>query len=384
LRFEFSTTPRIIFGEGTIREAAPIAARFGDTALIVLGNNQERVELLLNNLKDYGVNYHLFSITSEPTIEMIQKGSIEARRAECDMVIAMGGGSVIDGGKAIAAYMTNPGNIYDYLEVVGKGNALINVPATFIAIPTTAGTGAEVTANAVLHSVPHAVKISLRSSMMLPKVAIVDPLLSLSMPPDLTASTGMDALTQLIEAFISPMGNPMTDTFCREGIQRVARSFIIAFKKGDHTKSRSDMALAALFSGMALANAKLGAVHGIAGPLGGMIKIPHGVTCACLLPLVLNANLKALNKRRPDAIALDRLKEIAILLTGNKEASAKEGIVWLENVCRQMDIPQLSQFGVTQGLISELVPKAQRASSMKGNPIQLTFQELTELIKSAC
>jgi len=384
LRFEFSTATRIIFGEGTIRKAAPIADSFGKTALVVTGHNQERVERLLDSLKGQGIDCHLFSITSEPTIEMIQKGSTEAKRAECDMVIAMGGGSVVDGGKAIAAYLTNPGNIYDYLEVVGKGNALINVPATFIAIPTTAGTGAEVTANAVLQSVVHGVKISLRSSMLLPKVAIVDPLLSLSMPPDLTAATGMDALTQLIEAFISPMGNPMTDTLCREGIQRVAHSIITAFKKGDHIKSRSDMALAALFSGVALANAKLGAVHGIAGPLGGMIKIPHGVICARLLPLVMNANLKALSERRPDAIALDRLKEIAILLTGNKKASAKEGIVWLENICRQMDIPKLSQFGVTQDLISELVPKAQKASSMKGNPIKLTIRELTELIKSAC
>ena len=384
MRFEFSTATRIIFGKETSKEAASITGSFGDTTLVVTGGNRGRSQLLLNRLKHQGVDYHLYRITGEPTVDMVQKGTMKASKLECNMVIAMGGGSVIDAGKAIAAHLTNPGDIYDYLEVVGKGNALINPPATFIAIPTTAGTGAEATANAVLQSVPHNVKVSLRSPLMLPKVAIIDPSLSVSMPPDLTALTGMDALTQLIEAFVSPMGNPMTDVLCKDGIKRTARSLLAAYEKGDDLEARSDMSLAALFSGMALANAKLGAVHGIAGPLGGMLKIPHGAICARLLPFVMKANIRALDECKPDTTALDRFKEIAILLTGSKDASAEEGIFWLETICRQMDIPKLSQFGVSEDLISELVPKAKKASSMQGNPIELTARELTEVIKSAC
>lgn len=384
MRFEFSTATRIVFGEGAIKDATPIAASFGDSALIVVGRRPERAEPFLKSLRRHGVKYHLFPVTAEPTVEMIQNGCSEADKADCDMVIAMGGGSVIDAGKAIAACRTNPGDIYNYLEVVGEGCPLINAPASFIAIPTTAGTGAEVTANAVLQSVPHAVKVSLRSPLMLPRAAIVDPLLSRDMPPDLTAATGMDALTQLIEAFVSPMGNPMTDALCREGIRRAARSLMPAYEQGDHINARTDMSLAALFSGLALANAKLGAVHGIAGPLGGMIKVPHGVVCARLLPMVMRTNLKALEERQAGASALERFSEVACLLTGKKSAPASEGVVWLEDICRRMNIPPLSRFGVTKEIILELVPKAQRASSMKGNPIELTAEELTKLLTAAC
>ncbi len=384
MRFEFSTATRIIFGEGTIAEAVTTAAGYGDRALVVTGHRQERVEDFLSQLKRHGVNYHCFSIPGEPTVEMIRQGCKEAGRSGCELVIAIGGGSVIDAGKAIAACLTNTEEIYTYLEVVGQGQPLIHPPATFIAIPTTAGTGAEVTANAVLQSTPHSVKVSLRSPLMLPKVAVVDPRLSRDMPPDLTAATGMDALTQLIEAFVSPMSNPMTDAICREGIRRASRSLLAAYEAGENMAARTDMALVALFSGMALANAKLGAVHGIAGPLGGMINIPHGVICARLLPLVMKVNLKALKTRQPQAPALKRFQEVAGLLTGHCDESPQNGVAWLEESCRRMKIPSLSKFGVTPDLIPELIPKAQRASSMKGNPIELTMDELNGIMASAC
>lgn len=383
MRFEFATATRIIFGQGTITEAAATAGSFGDNALVVTGRLTERAASLLDGLKHHGVAYHLFNITGEPTVEMIQQGCAKARKAGCNMVIAMGGGSVIDAGKAIAGHMTNPGDLYDYLEVVGKGRPLLNAAATFIAIPTTAGTGAEVTANAVLQSVSHGVKVSMRSPLLLPKVAIIDPLVGLSMPKELTAATGMDALTQLIEAYVSPMGNPLTDSLCREGIQRAARSLLVAYHTGDDRKAREDMALAALFSGMALTNAKLGAVHGIAGPLGGMLPIPHGVICARLLPLVMRANLKALKKRQESTLALERYTDVARLLTGNKEALAADGAAWVETGCDQMNISGLSQYGVDQQLIANLVPKAQKASSMRGNPIELTVEELTNILMAA-
>jgi alcohol dehydrogenase class IV len=223
----------------------------------------------------------------------------------------------------------------------------------------------------------------MRSPLLLPKVAIIDPLVGLSMPKELTAATGMDALTQLIEAYVSPMGNPLTDSLCREGIQRAARSLLVAYHTGDDRKAREDMALAALFSGMALTNAKLGAVHGIAGPLGGMLPIPHGVICARLLPLVMRANLKALKKRQESTLALERYTDVARLLTGNKEALAADGAAWVESACDQMNISGLSQYGVDQQLIANLVPKAQKASSMRGNPIELTVEELTNILMAA-
>jgi len=384
LRFQFSTATKIIFGPGTLAEAASIAAKFGNKALVVVGENQARAQQLLKDLSDQGVTYHLFSITGEPTVEMIQQGGGQASRTGCRIVIAMGGGSVIDGGKAIAAKLTNPGDLYNYLEVVGKGRPLDNAPAPFIAIPTTAGTGAEVTANAVLQSIPHAVKVSLRSPLMLPKAVIVDPLLSCSMPPSLTAATGMDALTQLIEAFVSPMGNPITDVLCRDGLQRAARALLTAYENGDHIDARTDMALAALFSGMALANAKLGAVHGIAGPLGGMAAIPHGFACARLLPLVMKANLSALRRRQPDAEAIGRYNDIAAILTGKRSATAEEGVAWVVTICRKMQIPGFAQFEIKPTIVSDLVPKSRRASSMQGNPIELTVQELADIVVAAC
>lgn len=384
MHFEFSTATKIIFGAESLKKAAPIAADCGNTALIVTGDSRKRSMPLLELLKQHGVNCRIFSITAEPTVEMVEMGRRAAAENGCDMVIAMGGGSVIDGGKAIAACMANPGDIYDYLEVVGKGRPLTNAPVPFIAIPTTAGTGAEVTANAVLQSAPHCVKVSLRSAMMLPRAAIVDPLLSLSLPPALTAATGMDALTQLIEAFVSLNSNPMTDALCREGIRRAAGSLLTAYEQKKHIDARTDMALAALFSGLVLANAKLGAVHGIAGPLGGMLQIPHGVICARLLPLVMQANVKALKTRQPHALALKRFKEVAVLLTGSKAAEAKDGIAWLEEICFRMKIPSLSRFGVTANIISELTQKARKASSMKGNPVELTDDELEGVIITAC
>ena len=383
MRFEFATATRIIFGQGTITEAATTAGSFGDNALVVIGYTSDRAEPLLDGLKHQGVEYHLEKIVGEPTVEMVQQGIAQARKAGCDMVIAMGGGSVIDAGKAIAGCLTNPGDIYNYLEVIGKGRALMNAAATFIAIPTTAGTGAEVTANAVLQSESHGVKVSMRSPLMLPKVALIDPLLGISMPAHITAATGMDALAQLIEAYVSPKGNPLTDSLCREGIRRAARSLLAAYQDGGNVEARTDMSLAALFSGLALTNAKLGAVHGIAGPLGGMISIPHGVVCARLLPLVMQANLNALRDRRESDEAVKPYTEVAKLLTDNETSSASDGVAWVQSACSKMDIGSLSQYGVTPALIAELLPKAQKASSMQGNPVGLSDEELTEILTAA-
>jgi alcohol dehydrogenase class IV len=382
IRFEFATTSRIIFGRGTLKEVPALATQMGGRPLVVTGKNTERAALLLDLLKTTGMQPLTFGVPGEPTIEMTLEGIQLARKKACDVVIGMGGGSVIDAAKAVAALLTNTGDIMDYLEVIGQGQPLTQASAACIAIPTTAGTGAEVTRNSVLASTEHRVKVSLRSPTMLPDLAVIDPELTYSMPPSLTASTGLDALTQILEPFVSLKSNPLTDAFCREGLKRVARSLRRAFENGSDRTAREDMAIASLFGGLALANSKLGAVHGFAGTMGAMFSIPHGVVCACLLPHVMEANVKAL-QHRGSLEFLSRYDEVARLLTGNPDAGATDGIDWIHDLCNALDVTPLFEFGITEAHFPEIIAGAKRASSMKGNPIELSDEELIEILRKA-
>ena len=381
MKFEFATADRIIFGNGTVREVAPFAAEIGSRAFVVTGRTGERAGQLLQQLKKRGISCVTFNVPGEPTIAMVKAGVNQAREAKSDSVIAVGGGSVLDTGKAVAAMLTNSGELEDYLEVVGCGKPLTRSPVSNIAIPTTAGTGAEVTSNAVLGLPEHGVKVSLRSPLMLPRLAVVDPELTHSMPPSVTASTGLDALTQLIEAYVSNKANPLTDSICREGVERAGRSLRRAYEDGSDRAAREDMALASLFSGLALANAKLGAVHGIAGPLGGMIPAPHGVICARLLPYVMEKNVQALQERAADSPALARYDEIARLLTGTAAARAAEGVAWVQGLCAALNVPPLAEFGLKEQDFPAVAAKSRKSSSMKGNPVTLTDDELIEILK---
>lgn len=383
MNFEFATATRIIFGPGSLKQVGPLAAEMGHRALVVMGRTTERVEPLLDILTAQGLDAATFMVGGEPTIDVVRQGTHQARAKKCDLIIGLGGGSVLDAGKAIAALLTNGGNPLDYLEVIGQGKPITQPAAPYIAIPTTAGTGAEVTRNAVLASPEHRVKVSLRSPLMLPRLAVVDPELSYGLPPSLTASTGLDALTQVIEPYVSHKANPLTDAICRQGMRRAARSLRRAYRTGDDEAAREDMALASLFGGLALANAKLGAVHGFAGPFGGMFPAPHGATCAALLPPVMAVNLQALQGRDPDNPALRRYDEVARLLTGSDQATAADGVVWVQDLCRDLQIPSLSTFGLTREDFPPLIEKAGRASSMQGNPIKLTDEELVEILSRA-
>jgi alcohol dehydrogenase class IV len=383
MKFEFATATRIIFGEGALREIGSLAAALGKRALVVGGHTPQRLTPLLDLLHVQGIVTTIFSVAGEPTIELVLMGVQQAQTANCDLVISMGGGSALDAGKAIAALLTNLGDPLDYVEVIGRGQALTVPSAPFIAIPTTAGTGAEVTRNAVLAAPEQRVKVSLRSAFMLPRIALVDPTLTYELPPALTASTGLDALTQCLEPYVSHQANPLTDALCREGMQRAARSLRRACTDGHDATARSDMALASLLGGLALANAKLGAVHGFAAPLGGMFPAPHGVICARLLPLVMTANVQALQERAPDSPVLARYAEVAQILTGDAKARASDGVHWVQELCADLSVPSLSHFGVTEADIAEVVVKAQKASSMQGNPIVLTVEELTQVLQQA-
>ena len=383
MRFEFATATRILFGPGTLREVAPAASGMGKRALVVTGRNSSRAQGLLDSLTSAGLQHISFAVAGEPTTNLVQSGAELARSEFVELVIAIGGGSVIDAGKAIAALATNSGALLDYLEVIGRGRALENAPLPFIAIPTTAGTGAEVTRNAVLASPKHRVKVSLRSPLMLPQLAVVDPELALGLPAALTASTGMDALTQLIEPFVSCRANPLTDGLCREGIVRAARSIRRACEHMDDLDAREGMAAASLFSGLALANAGLGVVHGFAAPIGGMFPAPHGAVCAALLPHAMDINLRALRLRQPDSAVLQRFTEIARLLTRNPDATADDGVSWLRQLCADLKIPSLGTYGILPDDVAALCDKAAQASSMKGNPLVLTPDELREILKCA-
>ncbi len=383
MHFEFNTAGRIIFGNGTIGQVGRLAVEMGSRAFVVTGGSGERANPLLRQLNEKGIVCTRFGVPGEPTITLLDKGLSQARKHASDLVIGFGGGSAIDTGKAIAALLQNAGSVMDYIEVIGKGLPLERAPAPYIAIPTTAGTGAEVTCNAVLKSTDHGVKVSLRSRFMYPRLAVIDPQLTISMPPAVTAATGMDALAQLLEAWVSKRSNPLIESLCRDGIKRAARSLQNAYHEGDNLGARLDMSLASLFSGLALANAGLGAVHGIAGPLGGMCPAPHGAVCAILLPFVMEANVLALEKRHPESPALVRYLKAARLLTRSESATVLDAIKWLQNLCRDLRIPSLSQYGLEPIRIPELVTQSQKASSMKANPISLTTGELHKIIEKA-
>ena len=293
------------------------------------------------------------------------------------------GGSVIDTGKSVAALLTNDGEPLDYLEVIGRGRPLARPSAPYVAIPTTAGTGSEVTRNAVLGSPTHHAKVSLRSPYLLPRLAVVDPELTYTLTPEVTASTGLDALTQFIEPYVSISANPLTDALCREGIRRAARSLRWAYQDGRDATAREDMALASLLGGMAVANARLGAVHGLASPLGGLLPAPHGAICARLLPLVMDANVRGLQARAPSSPALERFNEVARLLTAQAEAVALDGVQWIQALCADLSVPPLSRYGLSEGDIEGVVSEAQKASSMKGNPLPLTDQEVNAVLRRA-
>lgn len=382
-RFEFATPTQIVFGPGTLKEIGPLAKTLGRRALVVTGGNSARAEKLLSLLRAAGLGVTTFSVAGEPEILTVESGVARARGGQCDCVIAFGGGSVIDAAKAIAAMLTNDGELLDYLEVIGRGRALANPSAPFVAIPTTAGTGSEVTRNAVLASPGHKVKVSLRSPLMLAKLALIDPELTYELPPAITASTGLDALTQLIEPYVSCRANPLTDGLCREGITRAARSLRAAFADGRNQAAREDMAAASLFGGFALANAGLGAVHGFAGPIGGMFPAPHGAVCAALLPHVMAANLRASFARGPSTDTLGRYQAIARWLTRRVTATADSGVAWVEELVRDLQIPKLRAYGVRESDVPEIVSKAANASSMKANPIVLTVEELAEILRAA-
>ncbi len=386
LSFEFATAARVVFGWGRLAEAGRMAREFGRRALLVRGASSgaaARVQGLQQVLERAGVSWVSCPLGSEPSLEDARHAASRVRAEACDLVVACGGGSVLDLGKAAAALLTNPGDPLDYLEVVGSGHPLSRPSAPLLALPTTAGTGSEVTRNAVLSCPEHGVKASMRSPWMLPRVALVDPELTRELPPHLTASTGMDALTQLFEPFLCRRAQPLTDALCRDGMVRVARSLRRACAGTPDRQAREDMALGSLFGGMALANSGLGVVHGLAAPLGGALHAPHGVLCGAILPHAAQVNLGALQARESESQVLDRFQEAARLLTGRPEASAQDGVRWLQDLVRDLEIPGLASLGLESEALAGICLQAREASSFKANPVALQDAEILEILQRA-
>jgi alcohol dehydrogenase class IV len=379
-RFEFATAGRILAGPGRAAELPGVLAGLGSRVLVCTGANPARHDGLLAGLR---LPTAVLEVGAEPTVGLARAGVRAAREHGADVVVAIGGGSVIDTGKAIAMLLGNGGDPLDYLEVIGAGQAITRPAVPCVAVPTTAGTGAEVTANAVLASPEHRLKASLRSPLMIPRVALVDPHLTVSCPRAVTAASGLDALTQCLEPLVSPRASPLTDGLASEGLRRAAAGLRAAYADGENLAARADMATCALLGGMALANAKLGAVHGLAGVIGGIADVPHGIACAAVLAPVISANVRALRSGPPGQPALDRYGRAVRLLTGDPAASVEDGLAWIRQTLVLLEVPGLAAFGVGAQYADEIAAKALTSSSMQGNPVALSHGDLKAIVTQA-
>ncbi len=380
----------MLVGPGRVREVVQwIEHREGPVAVVTgrsLGNFSDVVEGAAR-LKDRILEMRYGG--GEPELSGIMSLVDEARLVGIRSVVAIGGGSVIDTAKAIAALVAQPmdSDPMDFLEVIGGGQPLEYPALPVMAVPTTAGTGAEATRNAVIGSPAHRVKVSLRHPSMVPDMVILDPELTLKLPRSVTASTGMDALTQLAEAFVTRNRNPFTDGFCREGLGLAARSLEVVFDNPDRLESRQDMLLAGYFSGVALANAGLGAVHGFAGPMGGMFGIPHGEICATLLPTVFQHNSRIIHNRPADESGVadlrNRFLELARIICRDPTATVESLLHRLKQFRSLLGIRSLREMGVESSGWPRIIEKAGAASSMKGNPVPLGADDLEEILRNA-
>ncbi|MFV1966518.1 MAG: iron-containing alcohol dehydrogenase [Pirellulaceae bacterium] len=383
--------PRIVFGRGSFTRVGELCTGLGRAAMVVTNGGEPGdggpVDQLSGLLSEAGLRSVVWRQRGEPQVEEIDQSLELARRESCDVVVGLGGGSAIDAAKAVAGLLANGGSPLDYMEVVGKGQPITQPSVPWIAVPTTAGTGAEVTRNAVLGCREPHFKASLRSSHLLATIALVDAELGLNVPADISARTGMDALCQLIESYTSQRAHPMTDGLALEGMALAARSLPRVVADGQNLDAREDMALAALLSGLALANVGLGAVHGFAAPMGAHLTVPHGAVCAALLPHVMEANVAALQDETCDHPWLIRYARIGQTLTGRADLPATiaidEGIRFTANLVEQLQIPRLSKFGLTADQIPELVDLAKKASSMRYNPVDLSDASLRDILTKA-
>jgi alcohol dehydrogenase class IV len=385
--FDFYRTPKLVFGPGRVKEIGQIAASYGAQVLVVTGSdsldrsgNWERCE---ESLKRASLKLHRYRFSGEPSPETVDRAVNEFAPLSVQVVVAVGGGSVIDCAKAIAAMLPLGEPVTPYLESIGnKTHPGKTLP--LIAVPTTAGTGSEATKNAVISRVGRqGFKKSLRHDNFTPTCAIVDPELTLSCPPQVTAACGMDAFTQLLESYVSPLASPVTDALALSGIEHTASALIpVSTGHGDDIEIRSSLAFAAFLSGITLANAGLGIIHGLAAPLGGLVSIPHGIVCATLLAEACRLNMKRLREiRRPEDIMLAKFARLGRILSGAWDADISTCcdllLQKLDEWTQKLSIPRLGQYGVAESDLDALAAQA----GQKNNPIQLEPDDIKAILR---
>jgi alcohol dehydrogenase class IV len=386
VRFELAVPGDVRFGSGRVGELAGVLVGLGVTrAMVVTGRTPARADAARRGLAQAGVDSVVLPVAGEPSVDTVRHGVAAVRDAGCDGVVGYGGGSALDVAKAVALLAVSGADPLDHLEVIGRGRPVEHTGLPCVAVPTTAGTGAEVTRNAVLSG--DGVKASLRTPLLLPRAALVDPDLLAGLGPATIASSGTDALAQLVEPFLSVRANPLTDALAREGLRRSACSLRRAHEQGldgeQAAGMREDLALASLLGGLCLANAGLGVVHGIADVVGGRFNAPHGAVCAVLLAPAVAVNLRALTERAPGHPSLARMPELGALLTGESSATGTDALDWLSRLRAMLGVPGLGHYGATDADVADLVAGARRASSTKANPVELTDAELTEIVTRA-
>jgi alcohol dehydrogenase class IV len=392
--FDFHSVPRIVFGRGRIAQLGEIARSLGSHALLIHNGDVPGrggpVDLAIASLSATSVRCTPHRQKGEPTISDVDAALSAARSNACELILAVGGGSAIDAAKAVAGLLTNGGSALDYMEVIGRGQKITKPAAPWIAVPTTAGTGAEATRNAVIGAPDRKFKASLRSELLIARVALIDPELGVGVPREVTAASGMDALCQVIESYVSSGANPMSDAVAAEGIRLAAHSIRTAVADGANLDARESMAMAALLSGIALTNAGLGAVHGFAAPLGANFPVPHGVVCARLLPGVIKANVAALKLQSPRHPSLVKYETVGFEIESIEFAKTHAApdpfemlVTWTANLVAEFKIPALSHYGLTEPRIPEMVELAKRSSSMRFNPVVLADDVLADILRTA-
>ncbi len=380
-----------VFGRGAFARIGELAGSLGRAALIVYNGDEVGSGGALDRMTAAfaGRNIHptLFRQRGEPAVDDVDRAVAMGRDANCDVAVGLGGGSAIDAAKAVAGLLANGGVALDYMEIVGKGQKITKPALPWIAVPTTAGTGSEATRNAVITFPPKRFKASIRSELLLPLIALIDPELGVTVPPGVTASSGMDALCQLIESYTSNGANATTDELALKGLALATRSLRRAYANGADLDAREDMARAANLSGTTLSAAGLGAVHGFAAPLGANFPAPHGSVCAVLLPHVIEANVRALRVQSSGHPTLARYARVGRILSGNDQLDDSQAtaraITETAALVRDLRIQPLSAFGVKHDAIPEIVVLARQAGSMKYNPVTLSDDELAGILRNA-
>jgi alcohol dehydrogenase len=389
--FQVARLPEIRFGSGAFDDLPELIARYGNRILLVTGRRSlqstPRWQSLVDALAAQGIDWAQCVVDGEPSPQLVDEAVATHRGRDVDAVVGIGGGSVLDAAKAIAGLLLPGNSVLDHLEGVGRGLPYRGPAVPFIAVPTTAGTGSEATKNAVLSQRGEGgYKKSFRDARLVAELAVVDPSLLASCPKDLIAANGMDAFTQLLESYVSLRASPFTDALASSGMQAFRDGFWAAWTPGDPLAQQGyqKLAYASLCSGITLAQAGLGSVHGLASPLGAFFPIPHGVVCGTLVAAATRCNIETLRQRAPDSPALRKYAEAGVLLGSelfSSEQAAQDGLVTLlEEWTERLALPRLGSFGMTEADIPRVVEHC-RGGSMQTNPLVLTDAEVADLLR---